>query len=185
MSGYDSDSVEYTSDDSDTSNDSDTNDTNILELLRESDRSATAICERDASSDEPHDHQDVPSNEPELDVSLPPPDIQSEVANPSSSPLVVIDPFPHGSPGALIPQGSHMDHTDHEASNNLVWTPFASQYEWEIAYWSKMQGPTSSATAELLAIPEVCLFFLGFGLLLTHNGRLFRGSNCLTAQLWN
>ena len=122
-------------------------DANILEILHESDCPATA---RDVSSDELHHHQDVPSNVSEPDVSSPPPDIQSEAANPSSSPLVVIDPFPHGSPGAPISRGSHMDHMDREASNDLIWTPFGSQCEWEITYWPKKQGLTSSATADFV-----------------------------------
>ena len=190
MSGYDSDNVDQDddsdiADNSDTSNDSDMNDADILEILGKSDCSAIAMCEREVPSDELHNHQDMPSNQSESDVLLPPPDIQSEAANTSSSALMVIDPFPHGSPGAPISQGSHMDHMDREASNNLIWAPFGSQCEWEIVYWSKMRGPTSSATADLLAIPEVCLFFLGFGPSLMRDGRLFRTLNCLTAQLRN
>ena len=170
---------------SDTSNDSNMKDANILEILGKSDHSAIAMCEWEAPSDELHNHQDMLSNQSKSDVLLPPPDIQSEVANTSSSALVVIDPFPHGSPGVPISQGSHMDHMDCGASNNLIWAPFSSQCEWEIVYWSKMCGPTSSATVDLLVIPEVCLFFLGFSPSLMCDRRLFRTSNCLTAQLRN
>jgi hypothetical protein len=75
---------------------------------------------------------------------------------------VVIDPFPHGSPGAPISQGSYMDDTDREASDGSIWAPFCSQCDWEVAQWAKMRAPTSSAMADLLAIPEVRLYFLSF-----------------------
>ena len=196
MTGYDSDNVDQDddsdiannsdiADNSDTSNDSDINDANILEILGESDHSTIAMCEWEAPSDELHNHQDMPSNQSKSDVLLPPSDIQSEAANTSSSALVVINPFSHGSPGVPISQGSHIDHMDCKASNNLIWAPFGSQCEWEIAYWSKMHGSTSSATVDLLVIPKVCLFFLGFSPSLMCDGRLFRTSNCLTAQLRN
>ena len=84
-------------------------------------------------------------------------DIWSEAANLQSSPLVIIDSYPHGSPGAPVSRHLHMDNTDREAS---IWAPFASQCDWEVAHWAKMQGPISSATADLLAVSEVWLFSL-------------------------
>ncbi|KAN0103742.1 hypothetical protein V8E52_011679, partial [Russula decolorans] len=36
-----------------------------------------------------------------------------------------------------------------------IWAPFCSQCDWEVAQWAKMRAPTSSAMADLLAIPEV------------------------------
>ncbi len=110
---------------------------------------------------------------------------QSEAANLEASPSAIIHPFPYGSPGTLISQDLHMEGTDSEPSDGSIWAPFGSQRNWEVEYWAKMQGPTSSATADLLAIPEVGLFFFGLGTILMCNGRLFRGSNCLTAQLRN
>ncbi|KAI9440325.1 hypothetical protein H4582DRAFT_1796975, partial [Lactarius indigo] len=35
------------------------------------------------------------------------------------------------------------------------WAPFRTQCDWEIARWAKLRGPSSSAVADLLAIPEV------------------------------
>ena len=110
---------------------------------------------------------------------------QSEVANLEASPLAIIHLFPYGSPGTPISQDLHMEGTDSKPSNGSIWAPFGSQCDWEVAYWAKMRGPTSSATADLLAIPEVGLFFFGSGTILMCNERLFRGLNCLTAQLRN
>ena len=143
-------------DENDMSDDSDdlidnaaTGDADIFEILGESDCSAVAIPEQ-ATSDE-------------ASISMPPSettdqDSQSEAAipEPSLGPSVVIDPFPHGRPGAPISQA------DHEASNSFIWEPFSSQRDWEVARWAKMRGATSSAMADLLAIPEVCFVFLRF-----------------------
>ena len=121
-------------------------DADIFEVLGSPNRSATAIPEHAASDEVP--------------VSLPLPetedqDIQPEVANSESNPLVVIDPFPHGKPGMPISQGSYMDDADCPASNGSIWAPFYSQRDWEVAKWAKMRGPTSSAMTDLLAIPKV------------------------------
>ncbi|KAI9442877.1 hypothetical protein BJY52DRAFT_1206753 [Lactarius psammicola] len=43
----------------------------------------------------------------------------------------------------------------HNTTGDLIWAPFRSQCDWEIAHWAKMRGPTSTAVMELLAIPEV------------------------------
>jgi hypothetical protein len=108
-------------------------------------------------------------------------DIQSEVANLESGPSVIIDLFPHGSPSVPISQDSCMDGTDHKASNGLIWAPFGSQCNWEVAHWAKMQGPTLSAMVDLLVIPEVRLIFFSLDSLLMCNWRLFQGSDYLTA----
>lgn len=122
-----------------------TEDADILEILGESDRLTVTIPEQATSDD--------------VVVSMPHPDldIQSEATNlePSRIMPVVIDPFPYGSPGAPISQGSHTDDTDCDVSNGSIWAPFASQCDWKVAHWAKTRGPSSSATADLLAIPEV------------------------------
>src|SRR6266849_5846108 len=152
MSGNDSEDVDDMSDGSgDIADNADTEDADVFEMLGESDHPAMAIPEQ-ATSDE-------------LPVFVPPPersmdkDIQSEVANLNSSPLVVTDPFPHGSPGAPISQGSCTDDTDRMASDSSIWAPFHSQCDWAVAHWAKMRGPTSSTMADLLVIPEVLLYF--------------------------
>ncbi|KAH9025638.1 hypothetical protein EDB85DRAFT_2177928 [Lactarius pseudohatsudake] len=76
----------------------------------------------------------------------------------TNGPQLIIDCFPHGSPGAPIPgtlQGSHVYQSSEEVFGSSVWAPFHSQCDWEITRWAKMRGPTSSAVADILAIPEV------------------------------
>ncbi|KAH9173192.1 hypothetical protein EDB89DRAFT_2113987 [Lactarius sanguifluus] len=76
----------------------------------------------------------------------------------TNGPRLIVDRFPHGSPGAPIPgtvQGSHVYQSSEETFESSVWAPFRSQSDWEIARWAKMRGPTSSAVADILAIPEV------------------------------
>ncbi|KAH9016036.1 hypothetical protein EDB85DRAFT_1875359 [Lactarius pseudohatsudake] len=71
---------------------------------------------------------------------------------------MIVDTFPHGSPGAPIPgahQGSNVYQSSHELFGSSIWAPFCSQCDWEFARWAKTRGPTSSAVADLLAIPEV------------------------------
>ncbi|KAN0140498.1 hypothetical protein V8E53_001707, partial [Lactarius tabidus] len=70
----------------------------------------------------------------------------------------IVDRFPRGSPGAPIPgshPGSHIYQSSQDAFGPRIWAPFRSQRDWEIAHWAKTRGPTSSALAELLAIPKV------------------------------
>ena len=75
---------------------------------------------------------------------------------------VVVDLFLNGSPGAPI-SGEHedspMDDASSEDIRGSIWAPFSSQCDWEIARWAKMHSPTSSAVSDLLAIPEVQIFF--------------------------
>ncbi|KAF8272272.1 hypothetical protein EI94DRAFT_1862395 [Lactarius quietus] len=74
-------------------------------------------------------------------------------------PPVNFEPRRLGSTSPLViksfPCGSHIYHTSQEAFKLSIWAPFHSQCDWEIACWAKMCGPTSSALADLLAIPEV------------------------------
>ena len=73
-------------------------------------------------------------------------------------PTVFINHFPHGNPGARMheaPQGHHIYHSSEDMFGSSHWAPFRSQRDWQIAHWAKTQGPTSSALANLLAIPNV------------------------------
>ncbi|KAH8978805.1 hypothetical protein EDB86DRAFT_3067224 [Lactarius hatsudake] len=47
-----------------------------------------------------------------------------------------------------------MYQSSHETLRSSIWAPFRSKCDWEIACWAKTQGPTSSAVADILAIPE-------------------------------
>ena len=71
---------------------------------------------------------------------------------------VVIDLFPFGQPGTLVPgmqQGSSMYEATRDSLGDSLWAPFESQCDWEFARWAKMRGPMSTTVTELLAIPEV------------------------------
>ncbi|KAH9041565.1 hypothetical protein EDB85DRAFT_2242145 [Lactarius pseudohatsudake] len=48
-----------------------------------------------------------------------------------------------------------MYQSSHETFGSSIWAPFRSKCDWEIACWAKTRGPTSSAVADILAIPEV------------------------------
>ena len=80
-------------------------------------------------------------------------------SNSTKSSSVVVDIFPFGDPGAPIP-GVPQGHTSYErfraTQGDTVWAPFRSQRDWEIACWAKRHSMSSTAVAELLAIPEVC-----------------------------
>ncbi|KAH9019702.1 hypothetical protein EDB84DRAFT_1624592 [Lactarius hengduanensis] len=71
-------------------------------------------------------------------VRTPPPSTKTLPLN------LVVDRFPHGSPGAPIPgtlQGSHMYQSSHETFGSSIWAPFRSKCDWEIACWAKTRGP--------------------------------------------
>jgi len=84
---------------------------------------------------------------------------------------LVIECFPHGSPGAPI-AGAHQGSTTYESTQAMlgdsIWAPFHSQCDWEVARWAKMRGPTSSAVTDLLAIKEVCSLHILFIISLTY-----------------
>ena len=77
----------------------------------------------------------------------------------SLSPLTV-DKFTFGRPGVPIspPQDLSASDLSRGVDPGLVWFPFRSQCDWEVARWAKMRGPSSTAVTELLAIPGVRTF---------------------------
>jgi hypothetical protein len=96
--------------------------------------------------------QESPLEVPEHVVTFPEASV-SELPSP-----LTFDRFPFGSPGALIEapcQDSSMDNLSTGNLNDLMWSPFHSQIDWEVAHWAKMRGLSSSAVTELLAIPGV------------------------------
>ncbi len=108
---------------------------------------------------------------PQLQPSSPTSPGQFDANSSDAPPQLVIDHFPHGRPGAPIPgarQGSSPYHSSQEAFGPSIWAPFCSRCDWEIAYWAKTCGPTSSAVGELLAIPEVHTHKLSAIVSLTH-----------------
>jgi hypothetical protein len=111
-------------------------------------------------------HSSLPTHDqPSVDDTLEVPDDPGQPANQTgagdegATSVVVVDQFPSGHAGVPIP-GMARGSTAYESSQALladsVWAPFKSQNDWGIAHWAKMRGLTSSAVAELLAIPEVC-----------------------------
>ncbi|KAN0103997.1 hypothetical protein V8E52_011427 [Russula decolorans] len=75
----------------------------------------------------------------------------------SDTSSVVVDTFPFGNPGAPIP-GVPQGRSSYElfqVTQEGIWAPFRSQRDWDIARWTKTHSTTSSAVADLLAIPEV------------------------------
>lgn len=91
---------------------------------------------------------------------------QVEADDPDTTSTVVVDHFPFGSSGAPIldmPRGTLA--LAHESWRytpmESMWAPFRSQKDWELAYWVKMRSSCSSAAVDnLLAISDVCPFFL-------------------------
>jgi hypothetical protein len=115
-----------------------------------------------SATDRPEQHSTA--SEPPLVRSqssnrAPPPPIHFEHSISDGTSQVIIDGFPIGSAGALIPgahKGPNIYQSTQEAFGTSMWAPFHSQCDWEIAHWAKMRGPSSSAVAELFAIPGVC-----------------------------
>ncbi|KAH9177873.1 hypothetical protein EDB89DRAFT_2111982 [Lactarius sanguifluus] len=127
----------------DTSDPADTADADLLEILVQ-DYGTNPDQGLSASPDQP-DQPHSPSAPP-LGPAWP---LHSKPSD-ANGPQLVIDRFPHGSPGATIPgtlQGSHVYQS--------IWVPFHSQCDWEIVRWAKMRRPTSSAVTDILAIPKV------------------------------
>jgi hypothetical protein len=120
-----------------------------------------------------------PSIHPDLDpsdraLSLAPPPCGSVTVNAETSRStrtdVIVDHFPFGNPGAPVPgmqRSSSVYEATRESLGDSQWAPFRSQCDWEFARWAKMRGPTSTAVTELLAIPEVCTYWLSQIALLT------------------
>lgn len=99
-----------------------------------------------------------PLVEPQPPATVPMQPTEPDANSSDTSHQVIVERFPHGRPGAPIPgaaEGASIYHSSHEAFGTSVWAPFHSQCDWEIAHWAKMRGPSSSAMAELLEIPEV------------------------------
>ena len=98
---------------------------------------------------------------PELTEQYDPTEVEDEVdlTPPQTLSEEFIDNFPFGNPGMPIRekrQGLSVHGSWEAMSSGSPWAPFQSELEWNIARWVKMHGRTSSAAAELLAIPGVC-----------------------------
>jgi hypothetical protein len=155
--GLDIDPADTTStiDATDAADPSNTADADLLEELSNNPTATNLEQDRrnEAQSPAPLDPIDT---QPPLVQPTPPSQPDADVSN--TMPPLVIDRFPLGTPGAPVPgmhQGSSVYRSSQEVFGASCWAPFHSQCDWEVAYWAKMRGPSSSAMEELLAIPEV------------------------------
>ena len=79
---------------------------------------------------------------------------QTDMLDSEAASAVVVERFSFGTPGAPIPD-RHQEPSARSPEDS-PWAPFRSQLDWEVARWAKLRGLTSTAVAELLAIPGVC-----------------------------
>ena len=111
----------------------------------------------------------VPNSEeiPPAESELPPEDPPLlALSAPDAHPLLVVEHFPHGNPGAPIndTRGSSIYESSQEVFGGSIWAPFQSECDWNVAHWAKTSGSSASAVTDLLAIPNVrpSLFFCFF-----------------------
>ena len=138
-----------TTDGDDAPDTTDTTDADAFEILTRAQTSR--ILDLDSTMSNP---EQILSAESE-----PPPENPHDPVEPSGPDVrtqVVIKHFPHGNPGAPINgvQGSSIYEQSWEVFRKSVWAPFQSECDWDVAYWAKMDGPSSSALMRLLAIPN-------------------------------
>jgi len=122
-------------------------DADAFQQLSQGDGDLTTTIASEIAVDRP---PDILEGHPEQSI-----EFDSHFSDTSS---VVVDRFPFGNPGAPIPgipQGPS-SYEQFQATHGETWAPFRSQRDWDIACWVKTHSTTSSAVAELLAIPEVC-----------------------------
>ena len=79
---------------------------------------------------------------------------QTDMLDSEAASAVVVERFSFGMPEAPIPD-RHQEPSARSPEDS-PWAPFRSQLDWEVARWAKLCGLTSTAVAELLAIPGVC-----------------------------
>ena len=96
---------------------------------------------------------------PTLSSAPPPEDVivtGTETETPHRDALAIVR-FPDGCPGAPlgVDQGLSAYQATYNTLGEMIWAPFRSQRDWEVARWAKMRGPSSTAMTELLTIPEV------------------------------
>jgi len=104
-----------------------------------------------------------PEQIPSAELESPPEDLANPV-EPSSvhtHPEEVVERFAHGKPGAPMDglQGCSIYDSSREGLGGTIWAPFQSEIEWDFAHWAKLNRLSSSALADLLAIPDVRPFF--------------------------
>ena len=111
----------------------------------EEEESTSSEEEDDAESDKDEQNDDI------IALSLPPQ---------TKEQYDIVD-FPGKEAGAPITTASEPNYNAYwrQLSSNNRYAPFASRFDWEIARWAKLRGPSSSAFTELLQIEGVSGIF--------------------------
>ena len=140
---------QVTADGDDAPDTADTTDADVFEIITQ-----TRFPDLDPITPDPGEF-------PSAELDSPPEDPPSNPLGSGSfdaRPQVVVEPFPHGSPGARIDgmQSSSIYESTLGSLGGSVWAPFQSECDWRFAHWAKKHGPSSSALADLLKIPNVC-----------------------------
>ena len=144
-----------TMDGDDASDIADSTDTDAFEMITQTQTSM--FLDSDLTVPDP---EQIPSAELES-----PPENPPNLLEPGSPhPQVVVEHFPHGNPGAPI--SGVPGCSIYGSSQRSIWAPFQSECDWRFAQWAKINGPSSSALTDLLAIPNVCPSFFFFIVLL-------------------
>jgi hypothetical protein len=149
----------------DTPDTADMTDAEVFEILTQTDRtfleSGLPVLNAEQTPLESAESDSPPENASNPD--------EARVPDAHPQAPVVVDDFPFGSPGAPINgmQGSSAYQSRQETLGGSVWAPFQSEYDWRVAHWAKVNGISSSAITDLLAIPDVrpTPFFLSLALL--------------------
>ena len=90
---------------------------------------------------------------------------------------IIISQFPFGHPGAPIVGPHQASAPNGSSSTDSEWSPFHSRIDWEVVWWAKTCGITSSAVGELLAIPGVSPSLIRLDAGLIHRPRLLMRSD--------
>ncbi|KAH9162396.1 hypothetical protein EDB89DRAFT_2079746 [Lactarius sanguifluus] len=138
----------------DPSDTADITDADVYEQLTHNAQYFAAYPEQEHSVE-----QASPAQSQSIEPQHPPPisPICSKPDDLNPLPELIVNRFPYGSAGVPVPgvhQGLLLHWTSLEGLSTSIWAPFRSQCDWEFAHWAKMCGPTSSAVAALLAVPQ-------------------------------
>jgi hypothetical protein len=150
----DGDDTPDTADIMDTSDTANIIDADVFEIITQTDGRTFLDSGSMALNDEQIPSESAESDLPPENLSNPDearvPDARAQV------PVVTVN-FLLGNPGAPI-DGMHGSSAYESRQGSLggsVWAPFQSECDWRVAHWAKVNGISSSAITELLAIPEV------------------------------
>ena len=150
--GHSADPAEYPAED--TADATDATDADLLQELSNDDPTFTSM--------EQVGHAEAQASAPVVTMEPAPAPprfpIQPDAESLQAAPEPFVERFSLGDPGAPhlgMQQGTSIYKSRQAAFGASTWAPFHSQWDWEIARWAKMRGPSSSAMEELLAIPSV------------------------------